>query len=96
LGKTGISRWHWVHFSNVKFVGVWKMPISMTFSPPILFFASSSPRHHFFSPRHFPLVIFPSSFTLLPTSSFSSSSERLNERTNERLPSPHLSTLLIF
>jgi hypothetical protein len=55
--------------------------------PPNPFFASSFP-------RHFSLVIYlaPSP----PPSPPPPPNERTIERTNERLPSPHLSALLIF
>jgi hypothetical protein len=59
--------------------------LSMTFSPPVLFFTSSFPRHYFF---------FTSSFFsrhLHCTPPLFLHYFRTNERTNEQLLSPHLS-----
>jgi hypothetical protein len=76
------------------------MPTRMTFSPPNPFFASSSPRHHFFFPSSF----FPRHLHCPFSSSFSSSPLRTNERTIERLnerkitltSSQHLANLLAY
>jgi hypothetical protein len=85
-GETFLMRW-----PKPRHGGDWKMPINMTFSPPILFFASSSTRHlcfffhSSFFPRHF--------FSSCPSPTERMNDEQTNERTKtnkEQLPSTHL------